>query len=70
VLQVPAVDPALDRDMRLGFQLQIALARICAVVVFKRPLDIDWMGIVSLNEIGVARSTARSKGSHYRPEVD
>ena len=39
--------------MRLRFELQVSLARIIAVVVLERPLDIDRMRIVSLDQIAV-----------------
>jgi len=39
--------------MRFRFELQIALARVLAVVVLQRALDVDRVGVVPLNQIGV-----------------
>ena len=39
--------------MRLGFELQIALFAVLAVIVPKRPLYVDRVGIVSLDEVRV-----------------
>ena len=36
--------------MRLGFELQIPLVRVLTVVVFKGPLDVDWVCVMALNE--------------------
>jgi len=44
--QSSAVDPALDSDMSLGFELQVALMRVSAVLVSQRPLDVDWVGVI------------------------
>lgn len=45
--QAPFVDPALNGDMGLRLQLEIALLRIGAVIVPQRPFDIDWVGVVA-----------------------
>src|ERR1039458_4887578 len=50
-LERPAINPPLHCDVRLGFQLQVALTGILTVVVLDRPLDVDRMGIVSLNQV-------------------
>jgi hypothetical protein len=39
--EIPRVDPLLDCDMRFGFQLQIALSGVCAVVILKCAFDVD-----------------------------
>src|ERR1700722_4169190 len=52
-LEAAAIYPFLHGDVRLGFKLQIALAGILAVIVPERALDIDGVGVVALNEIGV-----------------
>jgi hypothetical protein len=51
--QAARIDPALDADVRLGFELQIPLPRIVAVVVVERAFDVDGMRIVPLDEIAV-----------------
>ncbi|MCY4316875.1 MAG: hypothetical protein OXC66_12285 [Roseovarius sp.] len=47
------VDPFLDSDMRLGFELKVPLLRIGAVVVAHRALDVDGMGVVPFDEVAV-----------------
>ena len=49
--QSAAINPALDRNVRLGFQLEIARVRIRAVVVLHRPLDVDRMCVVAFDEV-------------------
>jgi hypothetical protein len=39
--------------MRLGFELEISILRISAVVVRKRPLNVDGMGVMPLDQIAV-----------------
>jgi hypothetical protein len=39
-----AVDPALNLDMRFGFELQVPFPDVGAVIVLQGPFDIDWMG--------------------------
>ena len=51
--QATCIDPSLNRDMRLGFELEVALAGILAVVVFECPFDVHRMRVMSLNEIGI-----------------
>ena len=48
-----SIDPLLNGYMRLRFELKVSLARIVAIVVFKRPFDIDGMRIVPFDEIAV-----------------
>src|SRR5690606_32883883 len=48
-----AVDPALDRDVRPGLELQVALFRVRVVVIHQSAFDIDRVGIVALDEIAV-----------------
>lgn len=52
-LEAPAINPPLDGDVCLGFDLLVALSCILAVVVLKRALDVHGVRIVSFNEIGV-----------------
>lgn len=47
------IDPLLDTDMRLRFQLEIALFRFPAVVALQRALDIDRVRIMALDQIAV-----------------
>jgi hypothetical protein len=47
------IDPFLHRDMRLSLNLQIALALIVAIGVPECVLDIDWVRVVSFNEVGI-----------------
>ena len=47
------VNPALDHDMGPGFELQVPLLRVTAIVVPERALDIDWVGIVPFDQIAV-----------------
>ena len=51
--QPASVDPLLDGDMGLRLQLEIAAARIGAVIVLERALDIDGMGVVAFDEVAV-----------------
>jgi hypothetical protein len=41
--------PTLHRDMGLGFQLQIPLARVSAVFIPQRPFDVDRVRAVTLD---------------------
>lgn len=45
------IDPMLNNNVSLGFELQISLFRIGTVVVFHRTLDVDRMRVVSFDEI-------------------
>jgi len=47
------VDPFLNGDMRLGFELKVSLFRIGAVVVPHRAFDVDGMGVMPLDEVAV-----------------
>lgn len=49
----PSIDPRLNGNMRPGLELEIPLARIGAVVVAQRSLDIDRMRVVPLNQVRV-----------------
>jgi hypothetical protein len=51
--QRAAIDPLLNGDVGFGFQLQVALAGVLAVVVLERAFDVDGVGVVALNEVGV-----------------
>ena len=47
------VDPRLNGDVGFGFKLEMAPSRLIAVVVAQSPFDVNRMGIMSLNEVGV-----------------
>jgi hypothetical protein len=51
--EIPGVDPLLDGDMRLGFQLQIALPGVAAIVILQRPLNIDRVRIMTFDQVAV-----------------
>ena len=53
VSQPAAINPFLDGDMGFRLELQIALVRFLAVVVFEGALDIDRVGVMSFDEIAV-----------------
>jgi hypothetical protein len=50
-----AVDPLLDFDVRLGFDLEVALLRVLAAVVFDGALDIDGVRVVPFDKFASAR---------------
>jgi hypothetical protein len=61
------IDPVLDSDMGFRLKLEIALARVVAVVVLECPLDIDGVRIVSFDEIAVVaihRANEIGKGGY------
>jgi len=41
-----SINPFLDCDMRLGFDLEVALVRVQAIVVLQSAVDIHWMRVV------------------------
>ena len=47
------INPLLDLNVRFGFELQIPLDDIFAVVVLKCPFDIDGMGVMAFDQIAV-----------------
>src|SRR5882757_8877508 len=47
------VNPLLNGDMSFRFELQVALARVLAVVVLECALDVDGMCIVSFDQVAV-----------------
>ena len=47
------INPFLNVDMGAGFQLQIALFGIGAVICFQRPLDIDRVRIMAFDQVAV-----------------
>ena len=51
--QPTVVHPALHGDVRNGFQLQVPGARVRAVVVSQRPLDVDRVRVVPLDQVAV-----------------
>jgi len=53
VVEGTFIDPALDGNVSQGLHLQITPAGIPAVVLVESTLDIDGMGIVAFDEVGV-----------------
>ena len=51
--QPAAVDPFLDLDMGLCFELQVSLVRLGVVVLLEGSLDVDRVGVVSLDQVAV-----------------
>ena len=51
--QAAAVNPPLDLNVRLRFQLQVALPGVLAVVALESSLDFDRVSVVPLDEIAV-----------------
>jgi len=47
------IDPFLDSDVRPGFELEVALAGIPAVITHEGALDVDRMCVMALDEIAV-----------------
>ena len=47
------IDPVLDGDMRLRLKLQVPLSPVLAIVIAERPLYIDRMRVMALNEVRV-----------------
>ncbi len=47
------VDPLLHGDVGAGLKLEVALARVGAVGVVQRPLDVHGVGVVALDEVAV-----------------
>ncbi|WP_440997584.1 hypothetical protein [Arhodomonas sp. SL1] len=45
--QTAVINPLLDRYVRPGLKLKIALGRIIAVVTFESAFDIDRMGVMA-----------------------
>src|SRR3546814_7925408 len=45
------IDPCLHGNVSFGFELEVTLLGIAAVVALEGPLDIDRMGIVPLDQI-------------------
>jgi hypothetical protein len=45
------VDPLLNGNMSLGFELEIALPGVPTVVALERALDIDGMGVVAFDQV-------------------
>ena len=52
-IEVAVVDPLLDGNMGLSFELQVSLMRVGAKVVPECPFDIDRMGLVPLDQVAV-----------------
>ena len=50
---IALIDPPLHGDVRLGLELEVALARIGAVVVFQGAFDLDRVRVVPLDQIAV-----------------
>ena len=51
--QAAAVNPFLDSNMCFRFELQVAFARVLAIVVFEGTLDIDRMSVVPFDQVTV-----------------
>ena len=51
--EAAGVDPALDVDMRLGFELEIALFGVLAVVALEGAFDLDRVGVVAFDQVAV-----------------
>jgi len=39
--------------MRPGLQLKVAFAGVVAEIIVERPLNVDWMGVMSFDEVAV-----------------
>ncbi len=52
-LETAAVDPLLDRDVRFGLELEVALLAVLAVVVLEGALDIDRVRVVPFDQVAV-----------------
>jgi hypothetical protein len=61
--QTSLVDPLLHGDMCLGLELEVALASVAAIVILQGSFNIDRMGIVSLDEVGVIAVHRPHEGS-------
>ena len=51
--QPSSVDPGLNGDMGLRFDLQVAALRVRVELASERPFDVDWMRTVAFDEIAV-----------------
>ena len=51
--EASGVDPALDVDMRFGFQLEVAFFGVLTVVALEGALDLDRVGVVAFDQIAV-----------------
>lgn len=49
----PPVDHALDLDMGARLELEVSPDAILGIVAGERPIDLDGMGIVALDEVGI-----------------
>ena len=52
-LESAAVDPFLDGDVRFGFELEVALFGVVAVIALEGALDIDRVRVVPFDQIAV-----------------
>jgi hypothetical protein len=83
--EMAIIDPALNGNVRLGFELEGAFFGVFAVVVLEGALDIDGVRIMSLDEVAVvaihrpheagqcgadARRQARPKAGRLPGELD
>ena len=50
-LKPARIDPLLDIDMSLGFQLKIPFFRVGAVIVFQGALNIHRMRVVAFDQV-------------------
>jgi hypothetical protein len=47
------IDPALDSNVGYGLLLEVALLRVATLFAEEGPLDVDGMGVVAFDQIGV-----------------
>jgi hypothetical protein len=62
IFQAALVNPALNLDVRLGFQLKITFMCVSTVVVLERPLDVHRVSVMSFDEVGVIAVYRPDKG--------
>ena len=61
-LQAARVDPLLDRDVRLGFELQVARFGVIAVVTREGALDVDGMRGMAFDDVATPPSVRAGRG--------
>jgi hypothetical protein len=60
--QATFIDPFLNCDMRFRFELQIPFPRVLAVVIPERSFYVDWVRVVSLDEVRVIAVHGTNEG--------
>ena len=63
-----AINPLLDGNVGSGFQLEVALVRILAIVVLERALDVDRMRIVPFEQIRIVAIHRPHKAGERRDD--